>query len=137
MKLLLDTHVWLWWLSERERLPGTLHGALENGGNELFLSVVSSREIAIKNALGKLALREPPTAFVEGGLLRDGRSTLSIKHWHALAVAGFPFHHHDPVDRLLIAQALGDSMLLAVVDPKMEAYDVELLCSAEGERGGR
>ena len=127
MRLLLDTHVWLWWLSEPERLPVTIHGALEDGGNELFLSVVSSWEIAIKYALGKLALPESPAAFVEARLLRDGLSTLSIEHRHALAVAELPFHHHDPFDRLLIAQAQGESMPLATVDPKMEAYDVELL----------
>jgi len=127
MRLLLDTHVWLWWLAEPERLPSDIHAALEDGGNELFLSVVTSWEIAIKYALGKLPLPESPAAFVETRLLRDGLHTLPIEHRHALAVAELPFHHHDPFDRLLIAQAQGESIILASVDPKMKAYDVDLL----------
>jgi len=127
MKILLDTHVWLWWLTEPERLPVDIQSALEDGGNELFLSVVTSWEIAIKYALGKLPLPEPPAAFVEARLVRDGLRTLHIEHRHALAVAELSFHHHDPFDRLLIAQAQGESMILATVDPKIRTYDVEIL----------
>lgn len=127
MRLLLDTHVWLWWLTEPERLPADIHAALEDGGNELYLSVVISWEIAIKYALGKLPLPEPPAAFVEARLVRDGLHTLHIEHRHALAVAELPFHHHDPFDRLLIAQAQGESMVLATVDPKIKAYDLDFL----------
>lgn len=127
MKLLLDTHVWLWWLTEPERLPEPIHAALEDGGNELYLSVVTSWEIAIKYTLGKFPLPDTPTNFVEARLQRDGLRTLTIEHRHALAVAELPFHHHDPFDRLLVAQAQGESMSMATVDPKIKAYDVALL----------
>lgn len=127
MRLLLDTHVWLWWLSEPERLPVHMQTALEDGRNTLYLSVVSSWEIAIKYALGKLALPEPPDVFVETRLQRDGMQTLHIEHRHALAVAGLPFHHHDPFDRLLIAQSQGESMAMATLDAKIQAYDLEWL----------
>ncbi|MCC5840755.1 MAG: type II toxin-antitoxin system VapC family toxin [Opitutales bacterium] len=127
MKILLDTHVWLWWLTEPERLPAGIQAALEDGENALYLSVVTSWEIAIKYAVGKLPLPEPPAAFVGARLLRDGLHTLHIEHRHALAVAELPLHHHDPFDRLLIAQARGESMVLATVDPKIKAYDLDLL----------
>jgi len=127
MKILLDTHVWLWWLTEPERLPGTVHDALEDGANPLYLSVVSSWEIAIKYTVGKLPLPEPPGEFVEKRLLRDGLQTLHIEHRHALSVAELPLYHHDPFDRLLVAQAKNESMALATVDSKIKAYDVEVL----------
>lgn len=124
MKILLDTHVWLWWLSEPERLPGAIREALEDGENPLYLSVLTSWEIAIKYATGKLPLPEPPLVFVEKRLQRDGLQTLHIEHRHALAVAQLPMHHHDPFDRLLIAQARDESMVLATVDAKIKAYEV-------------
>lgn len=127
MKVLLDTHVWLWWLSEPERLPVAIREALEDGENPLYLSVLTSWEIAIKYAVGKLPLPEPPLVFVEKRLQRDGLQTLHIEHRHALAVAQLPMHHHDPFDRLLIAQARDESMVLATVDSKIKAYDVEII----------
>ena len=127
MKILLDTHVWLWWLTEPERLPVVIQEALEAVENPLYLSVATSWEIAIKYAVGKLPLPEPPSEFVQKRLLRDGLQTLHIEHRHALAVAELPMHHHDPFDRLLVAQARGESMVLATVDSKIKAYDVAVI----------
>jgi PIN domain nuclease of toxin-antitoxin system len=127
VKILLDTHVWLWWLTEPERLPVVIQEALEAVENPLYLSVATSWEIAIKYAVGKLPLPEPPSEFVQKRLLRDGLQTLHIEHRHALAVAELPMHHHDPFDRLLVAQARGESMVLATVDSKIKAYDVAVI----------
>lgn len=126
MKILLDTHVWLWWLTEPERLPEALAAVIEHGANQPLLSVASSWEIAIKYALGKLPLPEPPHEFVPKRLLRDGIATLHIEHRHALQVAALPFHHHDPFDRLLIAQAQVEGIPIATVDGRFKDYDVEV-----------
>jgi PIN domain nuclease of toxin-antitoxin system len=127
MRILLDTHVWLWWLSEPEQLPPRIRQAIEEGSNEILISVASSWEIAIKYALGKLPLPETPGNFVPSRLLREGFSTLHIEHRHALAVASLPPHHRDPFDRLLIAQAQAESIPIATVDSIFEYYDVELI----------
>ena len=124
MRILLDTHVWLWWLTEPERLPSTIREAMEDGNNILFLSVASSWEIAIKYGLGKLPLPETPDAYVPKRMRRDGVRSLPIEHRHALSVASLPPHHRDPFDRLLIAQSLAEDLPIATVDPKFEAYGV-------------
>lgn len=125
MKILLDTHVWLWWLSEPERLPSRIRQAIEEGSNEILISVASSWEIAIKHALGKLPLPESPESFVPSRLQREGFGTLHIQHRHALAVASLPPHHRDPFDRLLIAQAQAESIPLATMDTAFDAYDLQ------------
>ena len=127
MRLLLDTHVWLWWLTQPERLPQRIREAMEDGRNELYFSVASSWEIAIKYALGKLPLPEPPEGFVPSRLQREGMRTLHIEHRHALAVAGLPKHHSDPFDRLLIAQALAEDMPIATLDAAFKKYSAPLL----------
>jgi PIN domain nuclease of toxin-antitoxin system len=127
MKFLIDTHVWLWWLLAPERLaPGAL-AAIEDGDNQPLLSVASSWEIAVKYAIGKLELPEPPEEFVVKRLRRDGIGTLHVEHRHALHVATLPFHHRDPFDRLLIAQARIESIPVVTADPEFKAYPVEIV----------
>jgi len=127
MKLLLDTHVWLWTLVSPERIPSGIFAELTEPGNQLFLSAASSWEIAIKYRLRKLPLPEPPIRFVPARLSRDGVIPLPIEHLHALAVTDLPLHHSDPFDRLLIAQARLEGMTLATVDEQFATYDVTLL----------
>jgi len=127
MKLLLDTHVWLWTLVSPERVPAGILARLREPGNQLFLSAASSWEIAIKYRLGKLPLPEPPVRFVPARLSRDGVIPLPIEHLHALAVTDLPLHHSDPFDRLLIVQARLERMILATVDEQFASYDVALL----------
>lgn len=124
MRFLLDTHVWLWWLSEPEQLPSHIREAIEDGRNEPLVSVASSWEIAIKHALGKLPLPESPEKFIPSRLQREGFGSLHIEHRHALAVVGLPFHHRDPFDRLLIAQAKTEGLAIATVDAVFANYDV-------------
>lgn len=127
MRLLLDTHIWLWMVTEPERLEPPVRAALANRNNALFLSVASGWEIAIKYALGKLPLPSAPDDFVPQRLLRDGVAPLPVELAHALAVARLPPHHNDPFDRLLVAQATAESMVLVTVDPKIGLYDVPRL----------
>ena len=126
MKLLLDTHVWLWLQASPDRIePGTLT-QLEDVSNELLLSAASSWEIAIKYALGKLPLPLPPEEFVPGRMERSQVRGLPIEHRHALHVATLPAHHRDPFDRLLIAQAQLEGLPVVTADRQFEEYEVEV-----------
>jgi PIN domain nuclease of toxin-antitoxin system len=101
--------------------------ALENPDNELFLSAASSWEIAIKHSLGRLELPEPPSEFVPSRMARSGVIGLAVEHRHALTVADLPPHHRDPFDRLLVAQALVESLPILTADPQLSRYGVETL----------
>lgn len=126
MKILLDTQVWLWLQTSPERLnPGAL-SLVNDSRNSLLLSAASSWEIAIKYALGKLPLPETPAAYVPERMRRSGVDGIAVDHAHALHVAALPQHHRDPFDRLLIAQAQLEGLVILTADPSFEPYDVEL-----------
>ena len=125
MRILLDTHVWLWMLVSPDRIGEEPRRALSDRGNELLLSAASSWEIAIKYRLGKLPLPEPPDQFIPPRLTRDGIVPLPVEHHHAVAVAALPDHHRDPFDRLLIAQARLEHLVLFTADRVFQQYPVE------------
>lgn len=127
MKLLLDTHVWLWWLTAPEKLGDQTREYLADSGNELYLSAATSWEPAIKHGIGRIRLPKDPKQFVLNRLERDQIDPLPITHLHALKVAELPHHHHDPFDRILIAQALEESLVLCSVDHEIARYEVDLL----------
>ncbi len=127
MRILLDTHCWLFMLFAPERLGEKALTLIEDRGNELLLSAASSWEIAVKAALGKLVLPEPPATFVPSRMERTGVSGLAVEHVHALRVASLPPLHRDPFDRLLIAQALVERVPMLSLDPQIARYDVELV----------
>jgi PIN domain nuclease of toxin-antitoxin system len=106
--------------------PATLE-LLENEETVLYLSAASSWEIAIKYALGKLRLPDPPHEFVPDRMLASGVTGLPIEHRHALAVAALPPKHRDPFDRLLVAQALVEDLPILTADTDLGRYDVEIL----------
>lgn len=126
MRLLLDTQVWLWLQISPERLGQALALA-EGPGNELLFSAASSWEIAIKWALGKLPLPEPPETYVPKRTITSGVVALPVEHSHTLAVATLPLHHRDPFDRLLVAQAAAEGAAVLTADPALAPYDVELI----------
>lgn len=126
MRVLLDTHVFLWLLTEPERLGGQLPVA-EDQANELLLSAVSSWEIAIKHALGRLPLPEPPQRYVPERLRAIGARALPIEHTHALAVAALAPLHRDPFDRLLVAQAGLLEVPILTADAAIAQYPVDTL----------
>lgn len=130
MKILLDTHVWLWLQASPERLGPAALAAAGDRRNTLLLSAASSWEIAIKVAIGRLTLPEPPEIYVPDRMRRSGVEGLAIDHGHALAVAGLPPHHRDPFDRLLIAQAQMNGLQLMTADPSFDSYDIELIPAA-------
>jgi PIN domain nuclease of toxin-antitoxin system len=126
MRLLLDTHVWLWLQQAPERLGEALALA-EDPSNQLLLSAASSWEIAIKWQLGRLRLPEPPAIYVADRMASSGVGALAVEHAHALAVASLPNHHADPFDRLLVAQAMAENASLLTADRALAAYDVSII----------
>lgn len=122
MRLLLDTHIVLWAMADDARLPVPLRDAI-TGAETLFISAVTVWEVAIKRALGKLAV--PDDLFDRA--LAAGARPLPIGWTHAQAAAGLPLHHADPFDRMLIAQARTEAMTLVSMDRQFAAYDVTLL----------
>lgn len=127
MKILLDTHCWLWWVAQPEKLREEARRLIADRENTILLSAASSWEIAIKYAIGKLPLPEPPSRFVPPRLARDAMSSLPVEHVHALHVASLPHHHQDPFDRLIIAQAQLERIPVMTVDPQFRPYEVEII----------
>ncbi|MBV8531933.1 MAG: type II toxin-antitoxin system VapC family toxin [Candidatus Eremiobacteraeota bacterium] len=127
MRLLIDTHVFLWLESEPERLRRATGRIVEDPENELYLSAVSGWEIAIKHAIGKLRLPVDPPVYVPTRLARGGFQELDLTMQHALAVCGLPLYHDDPFDRLLVAQAQVEGLTLVTVDEQMTKYPIHVL----------
>ena len=126
-RFLLDTHVWLWSITDPPKLGREGLRLLENTGNQLFLSAASSWEMAIKYRLGRLPLPEPPHIFIPPRLIRDGITPLPVEHHHACQVANLPDLHRDPFDRLLIAQAQIEHFTFITADQKLKDYNVEMI----------
>lgn len=126
MKLLLDTHVFLWWALSPERLTPPVLAACTDPTTTLLLSAASIWEIQIKAGIGKLTLHQP-LAEVVASQLANGLHLLPITLDHALRVGDLPLHHKDPFDRLLIAQALVEEAVLASADAAIAAYHVPRL----------
>jgi PIN domain nuclease of toxin-antitoxin system len=125
MRLLLDTHTFIWWDSDPGKLSAAALAALSDPANELFLSVASIWEMAIKSDLGKLTLRLPLADIIAHQRL-NGIQLLSIHPAHVLGVVGLPAAHKDPFDRLLVAQAVAEGMDLVTADPVFASYPVRV-----------
>jgi PIN domain nuclease of toxin-antitoxin system len=127
MRILLDTHCWLWWLIAPERLSPSGIETIRARDNELFLSAASAWEIAIKYSAGRLRLPIEPAEFVRSRLAASETVALAVQHYHALQVVHLPPHHRDPFDRLLIAQAQVEALTIMTADPSFRRYDVEVI----------
>jgi PIN domain nuclease of toxin-antitoxin system len=127
VKVLLDTHVLLWWLVDDPRLPAGPRSILAEPDNTLLVSSASAWEIATKHRLGKLPEAGEIVRDFENLLRRAQMSTLPISVAHALKAGSLPGHHRDPFDRLLIAQSLLEGVPIMTRDPAFEPYKVELL----------
>jgi PIN domain nuclease of toxin-antitoxin system len=129
MKLLIDTHCWIWFFLEPNKLSQSAKYLILNRKNEILLSAASSWEIAIKNSLGKLHLPFAPQEYIPQRMAEQGMTALSILHSHALQAAALPHHHSDPFDRLLIAQAQIEKLPILTSDPQFKKYDVEVIAA--------
>ena len=127
MRVLLDTQCWLWMAAAPDRLSPRARALVETTDHELLLSAASAWEIAIKHALGKLTLPEPPERYVPSRAAALRTLPLAIEHDHALRVAALPPHHRDPFDRLLVAQAQIEDVPILTADPVFARYDVSVI----------
>jgi PIN domain nuclease of toxin-antitoxin system len=127
MRLLLDTHALIWAATDVGRLAAEARAAIEDGTNDVLVSVVSAWEIAIKQSLGKLDLARPAEQWVPEVLRRTGFEVAELPLSSALRVRCLDWHHKDPFDRLLIAQALDQGYTIVSRDPAFEAYGVSVL----------
>ena len=125
MKYLLDTSIFLWMIDEPEKLSPKAQRVLSAVGSELYLSVASSWEIVIKVGTGRLTLEDTPVIYVPRWQSNYKINTLNISNPHALAVWSLPHHYEDPVDRMLIAQAQIEEMVLLTSDRAMTEYPVK------------
>jgi PIN domain nuclease of toxin-antitoxin system len=127
MRLLLDTHTFLWWDNEPAKLSPHILSLCQDPANDLILSVVSVWEIQIKSGLGKLTLTTPLPAIIAAQQQTNRMQVLSVTLDHALALDRLPAHHKDPFDRLLIAQALVEGVSIASADQAFPAYPVPVI----------
>jgi PIN domain nuclease of toxin-antitoxin system len=126
MRLLLDTHTFLWFIDDNPRLSSNAKSLLESD-NDFLLSTASLWEIAIKLSLGKLSLPEPFEAFVFYHLSLNTIDVLQIDTAHLGVVATLPFRHRDPFDRLLVAKTMVERIPLVSADEEFDAYSIERL----------
>lgn len=125
MRLLLDTHAFLWFIAGDPRLSAPARAAIEDPANDKVVSAASAWEMAIKVSLGKLSLTEPFDVLVPRELARNGFRLLPIELSHAATVATLTFHHRDPFDRALIAQALAEQMAIVSADAAFDADGIQ------------
>jgi len=131
VKYLLDTNVFLWSNGAPEKLNRRATTVLSSGSSEVYLSAASSWEIAIKVALRALRLPSPPSQFIPDALRMLSLRSLEISHLHSIAAGALPPHHRDPFDRMLIAQACSEEMVLLTADEVFAKYDVETMFCAK------
>ena len=124
MRLLLDTHTFLWFIDDNQRLSSGAKSLLESD-NELLLSTASLWEIAIKLSIGKLTLPQPFEPFVRQQLSINAIGILQIETAHLQVISTLPFHHRDPFDRLLIAQARVEDLPIVSAEAVFDAYSTE------------
>lgn len=125
MNLLLDTHSFLWFIAGSSRLSERAHLVIENTDTQLNLSVASLWEMAIKISLGKLHLGKPFVELIGAQLSQNDIGIMHISIEHTAAVIEMPFHHRDPFDRLIIAQAQVEKLPIVSADSAFDAYKIQ------------
>jgi PIN domain nuclease of toxin-antitoxin system len=126
VKLLLDTHAFIWLWGDVCKVPPRVLSACENPDNQLYLSVASIWEMQIKVGVGKLVFKQPLSEIIEYQRSENGISILPVERSHIWQLAALPSHHNDPFDRMLVAQALSENMALITSDRHIARYPVEL-----------
>jgi PIN domain nuclease of toxin-antitoxin system len=127
MRLLFDTHVFLWYILADPQLPSVFRDAIREPSNEVYLSVASVWKAVIKYALGKLPLPEPPATYLPRQRKAHQIASLAIEEAALAFLAALPSLHRDPFDRILIAQAFQHGLTVLTVDDAVRAYSVPLL----------
>ena len=126
MKLLLDTHTFLWWTTDDPQLSSTARELIGDSKNNLFWSAASSWEVSIKYELGRLPLPDIPEVFLPSELGRNRIKSLAIVDEHAFQAGRLPRYHQDPFDRMLVAQAQVERLGLITNDASINRYEVSV-----------
>jgi PIN domain nuclease of toxin-antitoxin system len=126
VRLLLDTHAFLWWVTDDDRLSERATDLIADGSNEVFLSAASVWEMAIKVGLGRLRLPDDVWSFTPAQLERNAFQALPVHVSHAVALIAFPELHRDPFDRMLVAQAVTEGLTVVSGDPEISRYSVSV-----------
>lgn len=129
MKLLLDTHIFLWYITADSRLSTTFQNEIRNPANQVYLSVVSLWECIVKYNLGKLPLPQPPETLLPAQRDQHKIANLALDEQSVLHLATLPALHRDPFDRMLICQALAHGLNIVTVDQEIRSYPVSLLAA--------
>ena len=127
MRILLDTHAFLWWITDHTQLSPRAKTMIQTGTNELLLSAASGWELAIKTQLGRLQWPEPPEQFIPKQMIFNNMTPLPITLHHALHVQTLPGLHRDPFDRMLVAQAQVEHLPIVTADPFIAQYQIETI----------
>ena len=122
-RLLLDTHAFLWWLSDDAQLGEETRRAISNPRNQVYISAASTWEISIKKTIGKLSAPDDMDAIVED----EGFDKLPITLFHGEQAGLLPEHHKDPFDRMLIAQAQAEGLIIVTNDEKIARYNIRTM----------
>ena len=126
MKLLLDTHTFLWWITDDSQMSAKALNLIGDSQNNLYWSTASSWEVAIKYALGRLPLPDVPEKFLPAELGKNRIESLPIVDSHAFQAGRLPRHHRDPFDRMLVAQAKVENLGLISNDPQISRYEINV-----------
>jgi len=127
MKAVLDTHTFLWWITDQSGLSERVKEILKDKEAQLFISAVTGWEIAIKTQLKRISLPETPPLFIPKQIRKNNFEHLPVTILHTLAVYGLPMIHQDPFDRLLIAQARCEKIPIITKDQLIQQYDVKVI----------
>ena len=127
MKLLLDTHAFLWYISNDARLPQHAYDAIRDKSNEVYLSVVSVWEILVKYQIGKLPLPAPVDEFIEESRSAHRMADLPLDYQAVSRLLSLPMYHRDPFDRMLICQALNHDLTIVTHDELFKRYAARVL----------
>jgi PIN domain nuclease of toxin-antitoxin system len=125
MRVLIDTHVFIWYVQNSEKLTSSVTMLINDGKNEILLSIASIWEMAIKQSTGKLSLGFPYGSFIREQMRINNLELLPISLEHLEIIASLPLHHRDPFDRLLIAQAQFENIPILSVDIAFDAYSIQ------------
>ncbi|MCL4262082.1 MAG: type II toxin-antitoxin system VapC family toxin [Anaerolineae bacterium] len=130
MKILLDTHTFLWFIAGDSQLDSYARQLIEDTATERYLSVGSVWEVTIKSSLGRLTVPTPPSVLIHEHIWANAIDLLAITPAHLDVLHTLPYYHNDPFDRLMIAQALQEGMLLITKDQAFQAYNVQTAWSS-------
>jgi PIN domain nuclease of toxin-antitoxin system len=125
VRVVIDTHVFIWYVQNSERLPRLVAALINDGRNDILFSIASVWEMAIKQSTGKLNLGVPYTSFIEEQIRLNNMELLPVRLNHLEVVTTLPFHHRDPFDRLLSAQAIVEEIVLISADSVFSLYPVQ------------